>query len=132
MMSSLDTSSPVSASTLRYRVRCPVFLLIWLKLIFSDSEVAGNNAIGHVTRDSRKKPFQLARGAMNSTPPILKNRLNIGGRVGMWSPDQQSGQESPIERITSSKAAIQASGVAPGYGFRQASSRARFQASGSE
>ena len=47
-------------------MRLPVFLLIWLKLIFSDSEVAGNNAIGHVTSDSRKKPFQLARGAMNS------------------------------------------------------------------
>jgi hypothetical protein len=43
-----------------------VFLLIWLKLIFSDSEVAGNNATGHVTKDSRKKPFQLARGAMYS------------------------------------------------------------------
>jgi hypothetical protein len=44
-------------------------LLIWLKLIFSDSEVAGNNAIGHVTSDNRKKPFQLARGAItqNST-----------------------------------------------------------------
>jgi hypothetical protein len=24
------------------------------------------NAIGHVTKDSRKKPFQFARGAMNS------------------------------------------------------------------
>jgi hypothetical protein len=33
---------------------------------FSDSEVAGNNAIGHVTSDSRRKPFQLARGAMYS------------------------------------------------------------------
>ena len=50
----------------------------------------------------------------------------------MWSPDQQSGQVSPIDRMTSSSAAIQASGVAPGNGFRQASSRARFQASGSE
>src|SRR4029077_15565184 len=39
-------------------MRYPVFLLIWLKLIFSDSEVAGNNAIGHVTSDSRKKPWE--------------------------------------------------------------------------
>ena len=48
----------------------------------------------------------------------------------MWSPRQQSGQESPIDRMISSRAVIQASGVAPGNGFRQASSRARFQASG--
>ena len=41
MMSSLGTSSPVSASTRVYLMRCPVFLLIWLKLIFSESEVAG-------------------------------------------------------------------------------------------
>src|ERR1700712_4516540 len=65
MMSSDGTSSPVSASTFWYLIRLPVFLLIWLKLIFSDSEVAGNNAIGQVTRESRRKPFQLARGAMN-------------------------------------------------------------------
>ena len=44
---------------------------------------------------------------------------------------QQSGQASPIPRITSSRAARQASGVTPGNGFRHASSRARFQASGS-
>jgi hypothetical protein len=35
-----------------------------LKLIFSDSDVAGYRATGQVTRDSRRKPFQLARGAM--------------------------------------------------------------------
>jgi hypothetical protein len=46
--------------------------LIWLKLIFSDSEVAGNNAIGHVTSDSRKKPFQLARGAMNKYSTVTQ------------------------------------------------------------
>ena len=50
----------------------------------------------------------------------------------MKSARQQSGQESPIDRKISSRAMIQASGVAPGKGFRQASSRARFQASGSE
>ena len=35
-----------------------------LKLIFSESEVAGNRATGQVTRERRRKPFQLARGAM--------------------------------------------------------------------
>src|SRR5438045_1059276 len=64
MMSSLETSSPVSASTLAYLMRWPVFLLIWLKLIFSESEVAGYKATGQVTSERRKKPFQLARGAI--------------------------------------------------------------------
>src|SRR5216684_3040252 len=63
-MSSLETSSPVSASTLAYLMRWPVFLLIWLKLIFSESEVAGYKATGQVTSERRKKPFQLARGAI--------------------------------------------------------------------
>src|SRR5215475_2100363 len=63
-MSSLETSSPVSASTLRYLMRWPVFLLIWLKETFSVSEVAGYSATGQVTSDNRRKPFQLARGAM--------------------------------------------------------------------
>jgi|SRR4051812_2873055 hypothetical protein len=31
----------------------PVFLLIWLKLIFPESEVAGYKAIGQVTREKR-------------------------------------------------------------------------------
>ena len=35
----------------------------------------------------------------------------------MWSPAQQSGQVSPMDRITSSNATIQASGVAPGNWF---------------
>src|SRR5438309_6817371 len=64
MMSSDETSSPVSASTFMYLMRWPVLRLIWLKLIFSESEVAGNNATGQVTSERRKKPFQLARGAM--------------------------------------------------------------------
>src|SRR3954453_18290218 len=63
-MSSFETSSPVSASTFAYLMRWPVFLLIWLKLIFSESEVAGYRATGQVTRERRKKPFQLARGAI--------------------------------------------------------------------
>jgi hypothetical protein len=34
--------------------------------------VAGYNAIGQVTSDSRKKPFQLARGAIRKTPRYAK------------------------------------------------------------
>jgi hypothetical protein len=45
-------------------MRWPVFRLIWLKLIFSESDVAGYKATGQVTRERRKKPFQLARGAI--------------------------------------------------------------------
>src|ERR1700722_19966240 len=68
MMSSFETSSPVLASTFAYLIRWPVFRLIWLKLIFSESEVAGNRATGQVTSERRKKPFQLARGAIQNTP----------------------------------------------------------------
>src|SRR3954464_4768542 len=64
MMSSAATSSPLSASTLAYLMRWPVLRLIWLKLTFSESEVAGYSATGQVTRERRRKPFQLARGAM--------------------------------------------------------------------
>src|SRR6266436_8313662 len=83
MMSSLATSSPVSASTLAYLMRWPVLRLIWLKLTFSVSEVAGYSATGQVTSERRKKPFQLARGAMrysekrNSRPA----RITPGNRV---------------------------------------------------
>src|SRR5258708_5902422 len=63
-MSSAATSSPVSASTLAYLMRCPVLRLIWLKLTFSVSDVAGYRATGQVTSERRRKPFQLARGAM--------------------------------------------------------------------
>src|SRR5216684_879663 len=76
MMSSLETSSPVSASTLAYLMRWPVFLLIWLKLIFSESEVAGYKATGQVTSERRKKPFQLARGAIE----ILQTLQNPDSR----------------------------------------------------
>src|ERR1700730_17724317 len=89
MMSSEATSSPVSASTLAYLMRWPVLRLIWLKLTFSVSDVAGYRATGQVTSERRKKPFQLARGAMgyseNATdegPRIpLENRVssNRGG-----------------------------------------------------
>src|ERR1700719_2133231 len=63
-MSSLSTSSPVSASTLAYLMRWPVFRFSWLNETFSDSEVAGYSATGQVTSERRRKPFQLARGAM--------------------------------------------------------------------
>src|SRR5689334_23313464 len=63
-MSSEVTSSPVSASTFRYLIRWPVLRLIWLNETFSVSEVAGYRATGQVTSERRKKPFQLARGAM--------------------------------------------------------------------
>src|SRR3954449_12138321 len=64
MMSSAAISSPLSASTLAYLMRWPVLRLIWLKETFSVSDVAGYSATGQVTSDKRKKPFQLARGAM--------------------------------------------------------------------
>src|SRR5512147_1472159 len=64
MMSSLATSSPVSASTLAYLMRWPVLRLIWLNETFSVSDVAGYRATGQVTSERRRKPFQLARGAM--------------------------------------------------------------------
>src|SRR6202165_6274121 len=76
MMSSAGTSSPV-------------LRLIWLKLTFSVSDVAGYRATGQVTSERRKKPFQLARGAMGYSknapdegPSIpLENRVssNRGG-----------------------------------------------------
>src|SRR3954463_7916801 len=81
-MSSFETSSPVSASTFAYLMRWPVFLLIWLKLIFSESEVAGYRATGQVTRERRKKPFQLARGAIGYS----KTRLGTGGYKTIFGP----------------------------------------------
>src|ERR1700749_943871 len=76
-MSSFGTSSPVSASTLRYLMRWPVARFSWLKEIFSLSEVAGYSATGQVTSDRRRKPFQLARGAMNA---VLRNRGRLDSR----------------------------------------------------
>src|SRR3979490_1625251 len=78
MMSSAATSSPVSASTLAYLMRCPVLRLIWLNETFSVSEVAGYRATGQVTSERRKKPFQLARGAMGKTPT---NATDEGSRI---------------------------------------------------
>src|SRR6202790_3030702 len=81
-MSSLATSSPVSASTLAYLIRWPVFRLSWLNEIFSLSEVAGYSATGQVTRDRRRKPFQLARGAMAGELQLLMPDSRRAGRLG--------------------------------------------------
>src|SRR5258705_10680481 len=82
MMSSLETSSPVPASTFMYLMRWPVFRLIWLKLIFSESEVAGYKATGQVTRERRKKPFQLARGAIEILQTLQNADSRRSSRVG--------------------------------------------------
>src|SRR3954451_6022925 len=89
MMSSFETSSPVSASTLAYLIRWPVFLLIWLKLIFSESEVAGYRATGQVTRERRKKPFQLARGAMTRVLQDTIRELAIQAESRRFVPQVQ-------------------------------------------
>src|SRR5712671_2407139 len=91
MMSSLETSSPVSASTFTYLMRWPVFRLIWLKLIFSESEVAGYKATGQVTRERRKKPFQLARGAIE----ILQNATELGFKTILPGWFRQSTEANP-------------------------------------
>src|SRR5215217_4670461 len=97
MMSSFETSSPVSASTLAYLIRWPVFLLIWLKLIFSESDVAGYRATGQVTRERRKKPFQLARGALGT--PNATRELVVSRRFwGIRSYNQVS-KSSPCKRV---------------------------------
>jgi hypothetical protein len=82
-------SSPVSASTFMYLMRWPVFRLIWLKLIFSESEVAGYKATGQVTSERRKKPFQLARGAMGYSEK--RNRTWIQDDLGPIVPTPKLG-----------------------------------------
>src|SRR5487761_2104001 len=111
MMSSDATSSPVSASTLAYLMRWPVLRLIWLKLTFSVSDVAGYRATGQVTSERRRKPFQLARGAMGFSENATAERrtiprgnrvsskpggnlltaLTVAGRAGQWAKRQRPG-----------------------------------------
>src|SRR5215203_2728978 len=91
MMSSEATSSPVSASTLAYLMRWPVLRLIWLKLTFSVSDVAGYSATGQVTSERRKKPFQLARGAIG----ILRNATDDGDDTTAKPGFQRTGADSP-------------------------------------
>src|SRR5229473_8532969 len=95
-MSSLGTSSPVSASTFKYLMRWPVFRLIWLKLIFSESDVAGYKATGQVTRERRKKPFQLARGAIEILQTLQNADSRRSSRVGS---DIQWGVYSPKAQL---------------------------------
>src|SRR5471030_1457495 len=110
MISSAATSSPVSASTLAYLMRWPVLRLIWLKETFSVSEVAGYRATGQVTSERRKKPFQLARGAMgyseNATDQGLRippgNRLS--SRWGRESPNDVNRSETVWLRLRSGRA----------------------------
>src|SRR3984893_10796963 len=92
MMSSLATSSPVSASTLAYLMRWPVLRLIWLKETFSVSEVAGYSATGQVTSESLKKPFQLARGAMMYSG---RNNADQGRITPPRHDSSKRGEESP-------------------------------------
>src|SRR3981189_3450952 len=82
-MSSEETSSPVSASTLAYLVRWPVLRLIWLKETFSASDVAGYRATGQVTSERRKKPFQLARGAMGYSENATDDRQGYHRGTGI-------------------------------------------------
>src|SRR4030088_545570 len=100
MMSSDATSSPVSASTLAYLMRWPVLRLIWLKLTFSVSDVAGYRATGQVTSESRRKPFQLARGAMGYSEDTTDERPRI----------------PPGNRVSSTRGAESPNGVNPALG----------------
>jgi hypothetical protein len=49
---------------------------------FSESAVARNKAIGQVTRERRKKPFQLTRGAIQNTPTQQNLDSRRSCRVG--------------------------------------------------
>src|ERR1700687_4026709 len=97
MMSSAATSSPVSESTLAYLMRWPVLRLIWLKLTFSVSDVAGYSATGQVTSERRKKPFQLARGAMGYSENATDKgtRIPPGNRV---SSDRGGNSRNDVNR----------------------------------
>src|ERR1700733_11551677 len=91
-MSSLATSSPVSASTLAYLMRWPVFRLSWLNETFSDSDVAGYSATGQLTSERRRKPFQFARGAMYA---VLRNE---GGSDSRRTADHGSDILHPVHQ----------------------------------
>src|SRR6266568_7192243 len=109
-MSSEATSSPVSASTLAYLMRWPVLRLIWLKETFSVSDVAGYRATGQVTSERRRKPFQLARGAMGilrKTQQTDMKGYHQGTRFETWrNGESRNGVNraaglSSIERLSS-------------------------------
>src|SRR5260370_31082589 len=98
MMSSAATSSPVSASTLAYLMRWPVLRLIWLKETFSVSDVAGYRATGQVTSERRKKPFQLARGAMGYSENATNDRQEYhrGSRFQTWRDGETRKRVNPV------------------------------------
>src|ERR1700744_2364352 len=95
-MSSLATSSPVSASTFEYLIRWPVFRFSWLKEIFSDSEVAGYSATGQVTSERRRKPFQFARGAMDAVLQRSDGRFGLKTNGRRWFRQQAVEHIRPI------------------------------------
>src|SRR5258707_3450880 len=122
MMSSAATSSPVSASTLAYLMRWPVLRLIWLKETFSVSDVAGYRATGQVTSERRKKPFQLARGAMGYSENATDEALRIapGNRLSS-KPGRES--RNGVNRARGGQACSGNPGV--GVGRDPASARAQ-------
>src|ERR1700704_3191298 len=107
MMSSLATSSPVSASTLAYLMRWPVLRLIWLKETFSVSDVAGYRATGQVTSERRKKPFQLARGAMGYSEKRNRRRVEDTIRPPVF---KHGGTENLLMELTVAEGQVPASG----------------------
>src|ERR1700721_3054000 len=97
-MSSLSTSSPVSASTLAYLIRWPVLRFNWLKLTFSDSEVAGSSVRGQVTHERRRKRVPCALGVgrplFSEAPRPLRFRFLLKPH---WSIDiSQRKRSAPI------------------------------------
>src|SRR4029077_8410048 len=86
-MASEPPCSPVSASTLAYLIRWPVLRLIWLNETFSVSEVAGYSATGQVTSESRRKPFQLARGAMANSERYRGQKVQGQEQRGRITPE---------------------------------------------
>ncbi|GAB9166911.1 hypothetical protein BDS110ZK25_75820 [Bradyrhizobium diazoefficiens] len=64
--------------------------------IFSLSEVAGYSATGQVTSERRRKPFQLARGAMNAILQVTVLGLKTNGRLGFRQADKANfGSQQP-------------------------------------
>src|SRR3977135_1378303 len=104
MMSSEETSSPVSPSTLAYLMRWPVLRLIWLKLTFSVSDVAGYSATGQVTNARRQTPFQLARGAraLCGREPRSRKRFRraTGGHGILRNTQQTTPRVPPGNRLS--------------------------------
>src|SRR6478736_3870999 len=83
-MSSLGITSPVSESTFCCFKRFPVFRLIRLKLTFSLSDEAGYSAMGQETSESRRKPFQFARGAMRYSYTMRQRPSDYNDKFSRW------------------------------------------------